>query len=68
MSEAKILEHDPLTDAEKILRDDFYGKSQTAKVSPLAVTPSEPTELISSTNRKRTKPKVKPTHYKVVCI
>ena len=68
MSEAKILEHDPLTNAEKILRDDFYGKGETATVTPLVVTPAEPTELVSSTSRKRTKPKVKPTHYKVVCI
>ncbi len=68
MSEAKILEHDPLTSAEKILRDDFYGKSQTPPVSPLAVAPAEQTEVVTTTNRKRTKPKVKPTHYKVVCI
>jgi hypothetical protein len=68
MSEAKILEHDPLTDADTILRDDFYGKSKTSNVSPLVVAPSEPTELATSSNRKRMKPKVKPTHYKVVCI
>lgn len=67
MSEAKILEHDPLTDAEKILRDDFYGKKQGAPAASLAVAPAEP-EVVSSTTRKRTKPKVKPTHYKVVCI
>ena len=68
MSEAKILEHDPLSDAERILRDDFYGKSQGTPVSPLVVAPAEPAELVSSAARKRTKPKVKPTHYKVVCI
>ena len=41
MSEAKILEHDPLTDAETILRDDFYGKSKATPASPLTVAPSQ---------------------------
>ncbi len=69
MSEAKILEHDPLTDAETILRDDFYGKSQSKPATPLTVAPAEPTtDAVTSGTRKRTKPKVKPTHYKVVCI
>ena len=66
MSEAKILEHDPLTDAEKILRDDFYGNNQAKAVTPLAVAPQE--AEAPATPRKRSKPKVKPTHYKVVCI
>jgi hypothetical protein len=72
MSEAKILEHDPLTDAETILRDDFYGKSQAKPATPLTVAPPQgaeaTTEVVTSATRKRTKPKVKPTHYKVVCI
>lgn len=69
MSEAKILEHDPLTDAEKILRDDFYGNNQAKAVTPLAVAPQETAaEAPVPTPRKRSKPKVKPTHYKVVCI
>jgi hypothetical protein len=68
MSEAKILEHDPLTDAEKILRDDFYGKNQAKAATPLTVAPTESAEAVTTTTRKRAKPKVKPTHYKVVCI
>jgi hypothetical protein len=50
--EARILEDDPLSDAEKILRDDFYG----ARDEP---------ERIARPERSK---KPKPTHYKVVCI
>ena len=52
-AEGRILTDDPLSEAEKILRDDFYG----ARSEPAAEKPARP---------KAKKPK--PTHYKVVCI
>lgn len=76
MSEAKILEHDPLTDAETILRDDFYGRTQAAPVAKIHDAETVPSKLPSTkaspstltTTTKRAKAKSKPTHYKVVCI
>ena len=59
MSEARILKHDPLSDTEAILREEYYGKTsendEQAISNPTAAAP------------RRTK-KPKPTHYKVVCI
>lgn len=55
MSEARILQENPLTEAEKILRDDFYGSPEAAREAPKPVRPPR-------------KKKPKPTHYKVVCI
>jgi hypothetical protein len=54
-AEARILTGDPLSEAEKILRDDFYG-ARSGSEPPLEK-PAKP---------KAKKPK--PTHYKVVCI
>lgn len=31
MSESKILQHDPLSETEKILRDEYYGADTTAR-------------------------------------
>lgn len=69
MSEAKILEHDPLTDSEKILRDEFYGRSEAspvARVVPPVGTPNPEGELVAQDSKPAKK--AKPTHYKVVCI
>jgi hypothetical protein len=52
MSDAKILKHDPLSETEAILRQDFYGVG------------SEPPAPRRATERARPRP----THYKVVCI
>ncbi|GAB4564239.1 MAG: hypothetical protein Tsb0020_14190 [Haliangiales bacterium] len=55
MSDSKSLNHDPLSETDAIMSQDFYagGDSEPARAAP--------------TRRKRpTKPK--PTHYKVICI
>jgi hypothetical protein len=52
MSDAKILKHDPLSETEAILREDFYGGGPTGPRR-------EP---------ERGERPPKPTHYKVVCI
>ncbi len=60
MSETKILKHDPLSETEAILREDFYGRPARATARGTMVgdeVVEEPTSV-----------KAKPTHYKVVCI
>ena len=52
MSEAKILKHDPLSETEAILRQDFYGIDEPRPARRAAAPPTKP----------------RPTHYKVVCI
>lgn len=55
MKEDKLLAHDPLADAEAILREDFYGRAAPGEAAP----------------RKRRGDAAaapRPTHYKVICI
>ncbi len=54
MKEEKLLQHDPLSDADVILRDDFYGRAE----------PEDP----ATTGRRRARTTPRPTHYKVICI
>ena len=68
MSEAKILENDPLRSTETILRDEYYGQDKGRPIeSPAAPAPEEQAAAVQETPHKRPK-KPKPTHYKVVCI
>jgi hypothetical protein len=67
MSEIKMLKHDPLADAEAILREDFYGRSPREGRAPRAIARGtivgdDPAEATTAPS------KAKPTHYKVVCI
>ncbi len=57
---AKVLRHDPLTEADAILSKDFYGRG--APGPELEATP-QPTK-----RRRKRDSKPKPTHYKVICI
>lgn len=55
MNEGKSLNHDPLSDTDAILTEDFYGrKTESAPMRPR--------------RRTRRSNKPKPTHYKVICI
>ena len=51
---SKSLRHNPLSDADAILKEDFYGRPRIQE---------QPTH---GRTRRPTKPK--PTHYKVICI
>lgn len=53
MKEDKLLAHDPLAEADLILRDDFYGRAGPASEAP---------------RRRRAETAPRPTHYKVICI
>lgn len=52
MKEDKLLAHDPLAEAELILREDFYGRGDGGEPS----------------RRKKAEAAPRPTHYKVICI
>lgn len=54
MADGKILQDDPLSESERILRDGFYGDSERRSDD--------------RPRRRRKADKPKPTHYKVVCI
>jgi hypothetical protein len=55
MKDDKLMGHDPLAEAEAILREDFYGHH-----SP----PLEPEAELRGQRRRD----LRPTHYKVICI
>jgi hypothetical protein len=53
MKEDKLLAHDPLADADVIMREDFYGRAGTPEAAP---------------RRRRAEAAPRPTHYKIICI
>jgi hypothetical protein len=55
MKDEKLMAHDPLSDADAILSEEYYGRRPRSD--------SEPPQLGSA--RRTTE---KPTHYKVICI
>jgi hypothetical protein len=55
MKEEKLLAHDPLSDADRILRDDFYGRGH-------------PEPELGPGRRRGRSAAPRPTHYKVICI
>jgi hypothetical protein len=54
MKEDKLMAHDPLSDADAILSEEYYGR----RVRPDDAAPP----------RRAASGQVKPTHYKVICI
>jgi len=59
MNDGKSLNHDPLSDTDAILSEEFYGRAV-----------SSPSTGSTSGGHRRTRraSKPKPTHYKVICI
>ncbi|HET7506598.1 MAG TPA: hypothetical protein VFK02_36510 [Kofleriaceae bacterium] len=57
MKEDKLMAHDPLSDADAILTEEYYGRRAR-------------TEDGSAAGPRRRAPggQIKPTHYKVICI
>ena len=56
MKEDKLMAHDPLSDADAILSEEYYGRRARSDDAPAAAA------------RRRAAPGLKPTHYKVICI
>jgi len=57
MKEDKLMAHDPLSDADAILTEEYYGRRARA-TDPGA----------DATRRRSPNGQLKPTHYKVICI
>ena len=56
MKEEKLMAHDPLSDADAILSEEYYGRRNRPDSEP------------PPTAGRRKTPGDKPTHYKVICI
>ncbi len=58
MKEEKLMGHDPLSDADAILSEEYYGRASDGTASPRRARAgtADPTA------------KARPTHYKVICI
>ena len=56
MKEEKLMAHDPLSDADAILTEEYYGRRARA------------TEPVAGPRRRSPNGHLKPTHYKVICI
>jgi hypothetical protein len=57
MKEDKLMAHDPLSDADAILTEEYYGRRARAH---------DPGQ--DSPRRRLPNGQLKPTHYKVICI
>jgi hypothetical protein len=55
MKDEKLMAHDPLSDADAILSEEYYGRRQGADKAP---------RVASNAAAKAQRP----THYKVICI
>jgi hypothetical protein len=56
MKEDKLMAHDPLSDTDAILSEEYYGRrTHGGDAGPGAL-------------RRRAEGQLKPTHYKVICI
>jgi hypothetical protein len=58
MKEDKLMAHDPLSDTETILSEEYYGRPARA----------DDTVPRAGPRRRAANGQVKPTHYKVICI
>jgi len=58
MKEDKLMAHDPLSDADAILSEEYYGRRRDG--APV----EEPRKPRATANGKG----ARPTHYKVICI
>lgn len=61
MKEDKLMAHDPLSDADAILTQEYYGRrADTGEANPVE---GKRTRPASGTGKQP-----RPTHYKVICI
>ena len=66
MKEEKLMGHDPLSDADAILSEEYYGRGTPAGTGTDGPEPRA-RRARSGTEPGKT-PGVRPTHYKVICI
>ncbi|HEX2691235.1 MAG TPA: hypothetical protein VHN14_31700 [Kofleriaceae bacterium] len=58
MKEDKLMAHDPLSDADAILSQEYYGRRA----------PADDAAANPAVRRRAANGQLKPTHYKVICI
>lgn len=58
MKDDKLMAHDPLSDADAILSEEYYGRRARSDADAPG----------SGPRRRDASGQVKPTHYKVICI
>jgi hypothetical protein len=63
MKEDKLMAHDPLSDADAILSEEYYGR----RARP-ATEPGDDDPAATTARRRAGTGQLKPTHYKVICI
>ena len=61
MKEDKLMAHDPLSDADAILSEEYYGRRRDGAAGS-AAEPRKPRPASATGKQPR------PTHYKVICI
>ena len=67
MKDEKLMAHDPLSDADAILTEEYYGR--VARGARPGTAPGEGEDPADGPVRRRTAHgQIKPTHYKVICI
>ena len=59
MKEDKLMAHDPLSDADAILTEEYYGRRRDGTTDT-----DEPRKPRAAAGNKQ----ARPTHYKVICI
>jgi hypothetical protein len=62
MKEDKLMAHDPLSDADAILSEEYYGRRARSDDSSSGPVPG------TGPRRRTANGPLKPTHYKVICI
>jgi hypothetical protein len=64
MKEEKLMAHDPLSDADSILREEYYGRRAQRGGTDETVAPAPRRARATTQGPKGPRP----THYKVICI
>jgi len=64
MKEEKLLAHDPLSDADAILSEEYYGR----RARPDSVGDTDELPADGDGRRRKGPAAARPTHYKVICI
>lgn len=68
MKEEKLMAHDPLSDADSILSEEYYGRRTRATAPPLADGDDDIGAARRRNHSASAAPANRPTHYKVICI
>jgi len=63
MKEEKLMAHDPLSDADAILTEEYYGRRRDAAMTGTVDTRKARGATVGTGNKQ-----ARPTHYKVICI